>query len=357
MSTQREYEEGMLKNDLKFYKIVNITLLITHILLSIPYMILNPSFMMKLNFVSIAFYIIAYFYLKNNEEHVLAYVRAILVEILLHVIFAVLVLGWEAGFQFWLLTLLCGFLYPAVVPGRVRKKRNIFSVFVLLTTLFEFIGLYLLTKYYNIELAQIPSRRWTTILMIINSSFAFLAIGAFATIFTNQLEYKYMILHRQADFDQLTGLGNRYFMNDILRKEEKKMADNAKYAVAMIDIDDFKKVNDTYGHDNGDKVLCEIAKILNETGSQNIKVGRWGGEEFLLIGTHEVNYNDFISYIEEARRKVEKHPFVIDETYINCTISAGVAQYKKDLGMQEVIKQADNNLYAAKEAGKNSLIA
>ncbi|MCR5100444.1 MAG: GGDEF domain-containing protein [Butyrivibrio sp.] len=220
-----------------------------------------------------------------------------------------------------------------------------------------FIALYFIDLYVDLPITDYPSTLISHIMFVINVLITFTAIAKFTLIYTSQMEYKYVELHNQADFDQLTGLGNRYYMNDILQDEELKSTIEEGYSVAIVDIDHFKQINDTFGHDNGDIVLREIAEILSVEASDKIKVGRWGGEEFLIIATHEVKYDDFLKCLENLREQVSKHQFNLNNQVIYKTVSIGASHYNKSLSVQDVIKNADNNLYSAKESGRNNLVA
>ena len=122
------------------------------------------------------------------------------------------------------------------------------------------------------------------------------------------------------------------------------------FAVVLIDVDFFKNVNDTFGHDIGDKVLLEIAKILQESIRGTDILGRWGGEEFLII-CHETNTAQAAIIAEKIRVKIENTAF----EYVGIqTCSFGVSEYSLlDGNSDAVVKRADNALYEAKENGRN----
>ncbi|WPC74724.1 GGDEF domain-containing response regulator [Vibrio porteresiae] len=155
-------------------------------------------------------------------------------------------------------------------------------------------------------------------------------------------------LFRLANQDALTGLWNRrYFFN----QRQEHQADNCH--VAMMDIDHFKKVNDTWGHDGGDKVLTSIAHILNLYFSDSI-VARFGGEEFCIQFCGE--FAQFIQRLENLRQRIEKTSISFLDSSIRVTISIGVAQ--SDTGdINQLLTLADSRLYLAKNRGRNQLIS
>jgi len=152
-------------------------------------------------------------------------------------------------------------------------------------------------------------------------------------------------LYRMANQDSLTGLWNRRFLFN------QACGGCDKRNIAMLDIDHFKKVNDTYGHDGGDAALVTLANILKIYFPEDV-VARFGGEEFCIqaCGT----FTDFSTRLEKMRQRVESTPIHYNDTQINITVSIGVASAQDTLDSQ--IKLADDRLYLAKEHGRNMLI-
>jgi diguanylate cyclase (GGDEF)-like protein len=144
--------------------------------------------------------------------------------------------------------------------------------------------------------------------------------------------------------DGLTGVYNRRYFDLMLPKFIKKAAEyNIKFSVLMLDIDHFKKFNDTYGHDVGDKVLKIVSSTVKEhiRGNQDI-LFRYGGEEFVII-----SMDDLTGAITLAK-KINSLEFKGSPEKI--TVSIGISSYKQG---EDVVKLADDNLYKAKEAGRN----
>ena len=150
--------------------------------------------------------------------------------------------------------------------------------------------------------------------------------------------------------DKLTGLYNRLKLDEVLtmRIEEFKRY-KTEFSILLLDIDDFKKINDTYGHDVGDYVLKTVAKTLKENTRTTDVVGRWGGEEFIIV-CENTNLDGSKTLAEHLRDIVYKTNF---EKVGNITISLGIAQFKENDTISSVFKRADNRLYIAKTTGKN----
>ena len=159
--------------------------------------------------------------------------------------------------------------------------------------------------------------------------------------------------------DFLTGLPNR---RSALLRLKDLVAEVKRYgeplSCLMIDIDHFKEINDTYGHDSGDSVLQQLSKLLGEKARSYDMVSRWGGEEFLIICARS-GPTDALQLAERLRRTVAEHKiFLTERVAATATISIGVATWTPDLHSEdELIKDADTRLYLAKKNGRNRVEA
>ncbi|MDK9693159.1 MAG: diguanylate cyclase [Sulfurimonas sp.] len=161
--------------------------------------------------------------------------------------------------------------------------------------------------------------------------------------------------HANRDF--LTGLYNRrYFFATMQSYFEKALREGEKFAIAMIDIDHFKKINDTYGHDTGDKVINAVADVLRANTSQNDMVARFGGEEFCVI-LKNIAPLKALSIFENLRAKIETCSVVATNgENTHCTASIGVLLTPEE-SLEESINQADMLLYSAKQQGRNRVVS
>ncbi len=170
-----------------------------------------------------------------------------------------------------------------------------------------------------------------------------------------KVQEKTKALRELAVTDALTGLYNRRYFSEIstemfsLGKRE-----NEPLSVIMLDIDRFKNVNDTYGHQAGDKVIVLLSKILEEIKRQSDIACRYGGEEFVLL-LPKTDQEGAYELAERIRKQVEKSYIVLEETKIGFTVSLGVAEaeYGRDSNIEEVIRRADDAMYIAKRDGRN----
>ncbi len=161
-------------------------------------------------------------------------------------------------------------------------------------------------------------------------------------------------LQLMADTDELTGLSNRRVIDKLIRTAiEHAHILNFNIILGIIDIDDFKQINDTYGHTEGDKVLVKITEIAREKIEQihGGKIGRWGGEEFLFV-LPKINLDEGKKALEEIRLAIKNQYF---EGIGYRTISIGITEIRANDTANDVFRRADEALYEAKGTGKNKV--
>jgi diguanylate cyclase (GGDEF)-like protein len=166
-----------------------------------------------------------------------------------------------------------------------------------------------------------------------------------------RLEEKIRISH----IDELTKLANRRGFNSRLEEEYSRIKRfNYYLSCIMIDIDHFKKINDTYGHSIGDKILVELAHVINKHKRRYDLLARYGGEEFVML-LPQTAIEDALIVAERMRRNVESHVFLAGSHNIKITISLGVSSYSsyEPLTKEELVQKADMALYEAKAKGRN----
>jgi diguanylate cyclase (GGDEF)-like protein len=164
-------------------------------------------------------------------------------------------------------------------------------------------------------------------------------------------------LREQATRDSLTGLWNRAVILDILQREHARgRREGHRMAVIMADIDHFKKVNDSLGHLAGDRVLRQIAQRLQTAVRPYDAVGRYGGEEFLVV-LPRCDTDISLALAQRLRRCISAAPANVAGQAVLVTISLGVAAWDGEASAQEVLKLADEAMYRAKREGRNRAVA
>jgi diguanylate cyclase (GGDEF)-like protein len=165
-------------------------------------------------------------------------------------------------------------------------------------------------------------------------------------------------LRHMSQTDGLTGLDNRRNLEERIEEmfEHAKRL-NEPFSCVMCDLDRFKSVNDTHGHQAGDAVLKQFAKILRHEVREIDRAGRYGGEEFMLLLPDTV-LDAAVTFAERVRKQVEEHTFTFEGTSICRTASFGVSAWPhpKIANCDELVRAADNALYVAKETGRNRVV-
>lgn len=163
--------------------------------------------------------------------------------------------------------------------------------------------------------------------------------------------------NKEKAIDYLTKLPNRRYFDDMAEKFEGRFKRyNTDYAVVFLDIDHFKKINDSYGHEAGDKVLKTFASFLNKSKRQEDLLSRWGGEEFVILFNYNKikELNDFINRIQKT---INQSFFIINsDLKIQLTFSGGVSFRNINESLEKTIINADEELYKAKNSGRNKVL-
>ena len=162
-------------------------------------------------------------------------------------------------------------------------------------------------------------------------------------------------LRKLVEQDALTGINNRRYGDRFLVETQKKCLESGmNFSVAIADIDHFKRVNDTYGHECGDKVLYEIASILKNGMLGKGFVARWGGEEFLLVFDKD-NVDDAYKYLEVIMDSVREKEIIYGDVILKVTMTCGITEGTDD-PIDTILKKADNKLYEGKQNGRNKIV-
>jgi diguanylate cyclase (GGDEF)-like protein len=172
--------------------------------------------------------------------------------------------------------------------------------------------------------------------------------------FATELAVANRRLQQAALTDSLTGMPNRRYLLERVEQEWAAYARNQRpFSVMMIDIDGFKQINDTFGHEAGDQVLRQVAVLLRRAARTEDVVGRLGGEEFLVIcpGTNQAMG---VRVAERLRQTVASHVFQVDGVAIRVTVSIGISERESGMAhVDDLMRRADTALYRAKNDGRN----
>jgi diguanylate cyclase (GGDEF)-like protein len=199
-----------------------------------------------------------------------------------------------------------------------------------------------------------PERRPQTFIVAFNQ---FPLPGRYLFTFTevSELDEERASLESRAFIDPLTGaLNRRSFMDRLAREQMRTLRGGEPFSLIMFDIDHFKSINDSFGHDVGDVVLKQLTDLVLENVREGDSLGRWGGEEFMLLEPR-AGLDSAARLAERLREGIAAHHF----TGVPCpvTSSFGVVQHRPGEDMDELTKRVDQALYRAKESGRNRVVS
>ena len=251
--------------------------------------------------------------------------------------------GWNIGFQFP--------LFIAVLMILLNPEYNANTKYA---TCIVFV---LIVNGINLFFRNEPIAHSSHILLINELFMLFFTCSIGLTVATTSQKTEHdLVVYNQklqglAETDPLTGLSNRRSMEQILKHIEEDEIDQL-VTIALGDIDFFKKINDTYGHDAGDYVLKELSKLLVTIPTYS---SRWGGEEFLLLFLG-LNGDDVFLKLNHFQAVLAKHPFEFNGNKLKVTMTFGISEYANSESFEEIIKQADEKMYMGKKKGRNQVI-
>lgn len=293
-----------------------------------------------LNLVSIGMYALAYALLLRRKN--LTALVLIWVEVLAHAAIGILLLGWESGFNYYLLM----FIPAIVVSGSPRR------MFVALLFLFgTYLGLHVAAQHFG-ALAPL-SAPVLLVLNIFNVSIFFCMASYTARFYYTLVRKTERKLRELATRDTLTGLANRRHMLDVAEHEIARANEVGQpISVVLADIDDFKRINDAFGHDAGDRVLMHASWLFRDFCRARDTVARWGGEEFLFLlpATDEHVAREFA---ENLRGGIAASLVEHADESLAFSISMGVAMLAPHESLDMAIVRADGALYRSKSDGRD----
>ena len=259
--------------------------------------------------------------------------------------------GLHGGMTFYLLV-------AVVCSALALRGKTRFIVFALI--LLEYSGLFVIYRYHP-ELFTPMEREEAFIDQLCSMIIASGVLFTFSYIVSKQnshdrhtIQQLSLLYERQANTDELTGLYNRRYFNNFLKLAILTLGDTEKLHIAMFDIDDFKFVNDKYGHPFGDVILRKFATLLRTTEKNGTTVCRYGGEEFLVL-IPKKNKSEALEIVEQILEETRTTIEVKDGRFI--TVSAGFMTCTEDMTYDVLLQEVDKKLYTAKKSGKNRVIS
>ena len=297
-----------------------------------------------------------------NRGSVLTMYLVSFAEIVFAVFIATLLVGWGAGFSGYLFaSVSTSFYFTFVGQKKQEHARQSLPLVLSLMVIFTYFLDYAIMLYVD-PLLPTDSDTMLTVIYIFNTVVAFALMTVFSYLFVWEIMNRQRVLSDQnekldelAHKDPLTHLLNRNSMNETLAERmEILKRTGRRFTMVLGDIDDFKRVNDTFGHEAGDLVLVTVADILRSSVSAEDAVCRWGGEEILILIASPLELGAVTA--ERIRRNIESSVIKYEGSEIRVTMTFGVAESIPGYRVEHLIQQADDKLYFGKAHGKNQVV-
>ncbi len=326
--------------------------LAVHVALALIMVSLDIMNLAVINVGSICIYIVAIFMGRRNHID-FAYLLCTF-EVLAHAVIATLILGWMSGFHYYVSVIaLFGFFHPS---RRLWPKLvGAVIMFALYAMLFAVAQRTQVSAHVSLDLQSAFEKLNLAIFFIVNVLLGLMYTKAVEDVET-RLRSANRRLDRMARTDALTGLLNRHSMVELLTRAVTDVEQGSHtFTLILGDVDDFKSINDQYGHNCGDQVLNEVADLLRLSVRMPDQIARWGGEEFLIF-LPDTGAAASMLVADRIRRRLEDHVTLCGGIQISVTMSFGVSQYRANETFERTILGADRALYAGKAQGKNCVV-
>ena len=332
---------------------------IIHTCFLILFFMIGVEEMGIVNIFSVTLYILgSLFSVSNRTGHMrYGWMIAFFSEIIVHTILCMIIVGMEADFYLFLLVILPISTYVLFFSCDIKVFLRTITVFIIISLLAGSITVMAVSSSDNFPICPLDYSDISIFRMINMISAAIMLIG-FSLLFV--LEVHALIkdlgssnqqLEYTATHDALTGLYNRHSLKPLF---EELSGSRNNFCIALGDIDNFKKVNDTYGHDGGDAVLKKLTALIADGIDENDVACRWGGEEILVIlrGTRF----ECLEKITRIHKNIRACSVESNGTMINATMTFGFVEKHADKNIEELISIADKRLYKGKTSGKNVIV-
>ena len=343
------------------YRFICYSISLIHVVITARFFLLNYTILYVYNFFVVLFYFGLGTFLVPRKKFYAVFLCCY-VEIQFHSVMASLLAGWDWGFMIYTLALIPVSFYLAYALPEFNRsiKQPFYYTFVILVV---FITARIISSNTTPIYTERVFDQNLTISYTFNALVAFVMLIFFSVLFIIEIRRNELQLERQnrqlealSSKDPLTGLLNRRSMDKCLADAvELSKRKGSPFSIIIGDIDDFKKINDTYGHNVGDVVLTTVADTICSNVPENASVCRWGGEEILIL-VHE-RKTDALPIAEKIRSAISQTLTKAEDTSIHITMTFGVSEYTPGIAMTKLIASADDNLYKGKKDGKNQVVA
>lgn len=341
----------IINNEFKFSLIFR-SISVVHLTLFAIFLWLKVYPLVFFNVVSVLLYNLLVVLCRKNK--IVAAFHFTYVEIFLHTLVANILIGYRFGFQLYTLALIPVSFYVAFTLERFKNKIIVPFEYAILSMI-----VFVSCKIWDMNVGsiyRIEDHNQEMIIYIFNAVVCYMMIIIFSVLFLFEIyQFQYKLkqanckLERLAGVDPLTGLLNRRKFYEQIREKKEEIT-----YVLLCDVDDFKRVNDNYGHECGDSMLVEIAGAFTQNFAEPNLVCRWGGEEICVAGMG--NRESILRKAEKLRLDIENIRVDYEGNSVQATITIGVAECKGISNLKDAISEADQKMYEGKQNGKNRVV-
>ncbi len=305
------------------------------------------------NIASVLMYAAGSVFIKN-ERNTGVWIILFYMEIVLHAVLCGLLLDYSYGFHLYSLMVIPVSYYMAYMDPNIKHGSRFATILAAINVL-----LITTTSFFKTQNDVIYNAALAKTISSFNFVVSTVITVIFCSIYTHEmhsamkkLQEKNDELNFLANYDALTKLRNRHHIADVFHIYEQ---DTSPYCVFLGDIDDFKRINDTYSHDCGDKVLISVADIISKNVGDKGVVCRWGGEEILVILSGK--NDECLELMEKTRLTIQNQRLSFDRKEIKVTMTFGFADYSEAMSIEKLVSIADKRLYVGKKSGKNRIVS
>ncbi len=354
MKELRSYKRD---NLLLFYFILG-GLVVTHLFYVFYFYYIGSIFMSVFNIFSVIFYIALFIIFMYRK--LLQVLNVLIFEICIHAFFAGITIGANSGFELFLICTVFATLHLISITRLSKALTGLFIGFSFIFLLsIRFLPDVVDLSYFRVY----PSQAALDFIFIFNAIVAFVMVSFIMLLYVSGVEadqIKLKLLNYRlselANHDSLTQLLNRRAMKQRLEAAmHSKTKNNDEFVTAIADVDDFKKINDRYGHDCGDKVLKKVVQVIRENVRETDYISRWGGDEILILFNNS-SIEGALACINRIHQEIANSFFIYNNETIELTITIGVCPSGQYTSYQEIILEADRRLYDGKHKGKNCIV-
>lgn len=335
-----------------------IGMMVAHLVYIFFFSAVRSYFMAFFNVFSLAFYIILFIVFLNRKY--LGVMIFLFIEVCVHSFFASVVIGYNSGFELFIICVVFSTFHVKKITQATRKV-----IYALIA--FAFITLVTMRFIPNIPeltvLRVYPSEGYLSFIFLFNAIMAFTMVSFFLIIFLDDVELDNEILKRRnarlmelARIDSLTGLLNRRAMKKRLEDAfQSKLSYGVDFVVAIVDMDNFKQINDQYGHVIGDQMLKRVASIIHKKVRETDYVCRWGGDEIMIL-FNKSSVEGAVSIAKRIHAEICGTKMHYDQNTLEVTVTIGMSSSENHYLLQDILMEADRRLYSGKRAGKSLIV-